>query len=344
MRGALECQEGVNRRNGGWVGSPHPDLGSPRSIARLIGDLAPPSRHDRGARDYLSMHLEGSREVSGSKGGGDVAHVASDRGDRRCVRGPIRVEDDAPTILKVLKDVGRGVLVDAHDHVTACLHGSEGSVGLARARVPPAPARGECEHKGNRRHPFRVRWDHGWLVGAQRWADESLERRVVSRADAVVGVTKPIADDLRERLGVRTELITNGFDPEDNVTADADGLLDPARHSFVHTGRIAAARSAARPLVDALRRLRDDDPDLAERVEVVLAGPLSAEERRLLGEPDLNGLVRAVGSLDRPRALALQRAADTLLVVTEGARRRSVATGKLFEYRTRSLLSFRGPG
>jgi hypothetical protein len=36
--------------------------------------------------------------------------------------------------------------------------------------------------------------------------------------------------------------------------------------------------------------------------------------------------------LDRTRTLRLQRAADSLLVVTEGASRRSVATGKLFEY------------
>ena len=44
-------------------------------------------------------------------------------------------------------------------------------------------------------------------------------------------------------------------------------------------------------------------------------------------------IVRFVGWLERPRALALQRAADTLLVVT-GSRwaAGSVATGKLFEY------------
>ena len=39
-----------------------------------------------------------------------------------------------------------------------------------------------------------------------------------------------------------------------------------------------------------------------------------------------------VGWLERPRALALQRAADSLLVVTEGPSRASVATGKVFEY------------
>src|SRR5437879_3239774 len=75
MRGTLERQERVNRRHRRCVGSPKPDLGSLRAIASLIGDLGPPRRHDRGTRDYLSVHLEGPREVSGSKSRGNVAHV-----------------------------------------------------------------------------------------------------------------------------------------------------------------------------------------------------------------------------------------------------------------------------
>jgi glycosyltransferase involved in cell wall biosynthesis len=169
-----------------------------------------------------------------------------------------------------------------------------------------------------------------WLVGAQGGADAFVERRVAGRADAVVGVTKPIADDLRERLGVRAELITNGFDPEEVPAADADGLLDPQRFSLVHTGRFGAARSTPKPLLDALRRLRHSET--GDTLEVVFAGPLSTDEQGLLAEPGLNSIVRSVGALERPRALALQRAADALLVVTEGVRRRSVATGKLFEY------------
>jgi glycosyltransferase involved in cell wall biosynthesis len=166
-----------------------------------------------------------------------------------------------------------------------------------------------------------------WFVGAQGWLDRSLERRVARGADAVVGVTKPIADDLRARFGVRTELITNGFDPEETAPADADGLLDPERHSLVHTGRMAVALRSPKPLVAALR----SDAELAEKVELVFAGPLSDEERDVLAAPDLEGSVRAVGSLDRSRSLALQRAADSLLVITEG-HRRSVATGKVYEY------------
>ena len=44
MGGTLERQEGVNRCHGRCVGSPNPDLGSPRAIASLIDDLGPPRR------------------------------------------------------------------------------------------------------------------------------------------------------------------------------------------------------------------------------------------------------------------------------------------------------------
>jgi glycosyltransferase involved in cell wall biosynthesis len=95
---------------------------------------------------------------------------------------------------------------------------------------------------------------------------------------------------------------------------------------------MALAGSTPGPLLAGLRELRSAHPKVANRVEVVFAGPLSTQESEALSAPDLRGLVRTVGSLDRPRALALQRSADALIVITEGARRRSVATGKLFEY------------
>jgi glycosyltransferase involved in cell wall biosynthesis len=172
-----------------------------------------------------------------------------------------------------------------------------------------------------------------WPSRAQRRLDAALERKVARRANAVVSVTEPIVADLRERLGANAVLITNGFDPEDVPdVAGIAGLLDPDRHSFVHTGRLEAAGSSAVPLVEALRLLRRGSPEIAGRLEVVLAGPLSAHEQQLLAAPDLDGLVKVVGWLERPRALALQSAADTLLVVTEGASRSSVATGKVFEY------------
>jgi glycosyltransferase involved in cell wall biosynthesis len=148
----------------------------------------------------------------------------------------------------------------------------------------------------------------------------------------VVGVTRPIVEDIRTRLGVEALLITNGFDPDEmQKTTEKDGVLDPRRHSLVHTGRLSLAQTSVQPLLDAVRIVSETEP-VAGKLELVFAGSVTDEERRALSAPELAGTVRFVGWLDRSRALALQRAADTLLVVTEGASRRSVATGKLFEY------------
>ena len=173
-----------------------------------------------------------------------------------------------------------------------------------------------------------------WPLGVQHRIDQALERRVLGRADAVVAVTRPIVEDLQGRLGLDAVLITNGYDPEDEPPEprEPDPLLSHDRHSLVHTGRLTLAGISPQPLLDAIRIVRTEDPDVARRLEVVFAGSMTENEHRLLDAPDLAGTIRLVGWLERPRALALQRAADTLLVITEGARRRSVATGKLFEY------------
>ena len=173
-----------------------------------------------------------------------------------------------------------------------------------------------------------------WPTGLQDAADRTLERAVLARADRVVAVTAPIADDLGERLGRDVRVITNGFDPEE-AERDAvalDGMLTPGRHSLVHTGRAGVSGRSPRSLLDGLAELRARSPETAEQLEVVFAGPTTAEERALLADERLGGLARSVGALDRSHALALQRAADSLLVVAAGASMRSVATNKLFEY------------
>jgi glycosyltransferase involved in cell wall biosynthesis len=167
-----------------------------------------------------------------------------------------------------------------------------------------------------------------WPLRLQQVVDGGVERRVLRRADAVVAVTQPIVEDARARLCVRAELVTNGYDPEDEVGA-APELLSPERHSFVHTGRLSLAGVSVRPLLDAVLLAREE---LADRVELVFAGSVTEEERGMLTAGDLDGIARFAGWLDRPQTIALQRSADTLLVVTAGAARRSVATGKLFEY------------
>jgi glycosyltransferase involved in cell wall biosynthesis len=173
-----------------------------------------------------------------------------------------------------------------------------------------------------------------WPLAVQERIDQGLERRLLAYANAVIGVTEPIVEDLRRRYMIDAELITNGYDPDDDPPEPTgpDPLLNASRFSVVHTGRLALSGVSLQRVLDGVRAARDGDATLATGFEIVFAGSVSAEEQRLLAAPDLAELVHFVGWLERPRVLALQRAADALLVVTEGAGRRSVATGKLFEY------------
>jgi glycosyltransferase involved in cell wall biosynthesis len=173
------------------------------------------------------------------------------------------------------------------------------------------------------RPPFYTAWQHR--------LDERLERTVVRRADAVLAATRPIAEDFSARLGVAAHHVPNGWEPAgaDGPPTPAPGLLEPDRVNLVYTGTLSGGWGRdPRPLLTVLQGL-GDEPEVASRLRLVIAGRLSERERALLDE--LGGpLVRHVGMLDRDGAQALQRAADGLVLIT--SRNPSEATGKLFEY------------
>ena len=170
-------------------------------------------------------------------------------------------------------------------------------------------------------------------TAAQRRLDRRLERRWLAAADVVACVSAPAAEDLRARGIAEPLLIRNGWDPELAATDGhaPTGLLDPARASLVYTGRFGSYGRDPRPLIAALARLARDDPGAAARLELVVAGPLTAEEARLLATDVSPARIVAVGSLERERALALQREADALLLLTQPTRSQLLNI-KLFEY------------
>jgi len=172
-------------------------------------------------------------------------------------------------------------------------------------------------------------------TAAQRRLDERLERRWLGAADAVVCVSRPAADDLRTRLGLQPELIPNGWDPDlvDGAADDsaARRLLDPGRISLVYTGRFGSYGRDPTGLVQALSALANEHPNDAARLELVVAGPLTDDEAELMRSDVAPARIVAAGTLHRPEALVLQRAADALLLLAS-SRRTQLLNFKLFEY------------
>jgi glycosyltransferase involved in cell wall biosynthesis len=178
--------------------------------------------------------------------------------------------------------------------------------------------------------PLRPRFP----TAPQRRLDERLERRVLSAADVVVCVSEPAAADLRRRGIADPVLVRNGADPELLDAADpasVAGLLDPSRVSLVYTGRFGSAGRDPRGLVEGLRRLAGSAPADAARLELIVAGPLTEPERELFESDVEPARIALVGTLARERAVALQRAADCLLLVAHPVRSQ-LANFKLYEY------------
>jgi glycosyltransferase involved in cell wall biosynthesis len=180
--------------------------------------------------------------------------------------------------------------------------------------------------------PLRPRFP----TAAQRRLDERLERSLLGDADAVTVVSRPVAEDLRERVGVESLLVPNAWDPDlapgdDGDSDEAADLLDPARTSLLYTGRFGSYGRDPGPLVRALRDLAAQDPGVAGRLELAIAGPVTDGERRLLGADVFPARITLLGTLPRAEVLRLQRRADALLLLA--ARERSqLANLKLFEY------------
>lgn len=169
-----------------------------------------------------------------------------------------------------------------------------------------------------------------WPTALQRRCDDLLERVTVRAARAVVTVSEPLSGDLRKRHRVAVETIPNGFDPDDAPGDPPPGLVSSDRFTLVHTGGLGHERTLE-PVLEAMATLAGEHSTEGRQLELVAVGQQTEHERELYASPRWSRAVRAPGVLPRTQALAVQRAADLLVLVTSGVRT-GEATGKLFEY------------
>jgi len=167
-----------------------------------------------------------------------------------------------------------------------------------------------------------------------RQAYAAIEAGIAAKAAALVAVSEPLSRYFRDTYGhPRAETAPNGFDPGEDAATLPQAELEPGCFHIVHTGRFALSDAGCdiAPLIGGVRGLLAARPELARTLRLHLLGELSRREEALLAGLAQRGVVRLHGAVDRPRALAFQRRADLLLLVTS-PNRGSVATTKVFEY------------
>lgn len=157
---------------------------------------------------------------------------------------------------------------------------------------------------------------------------KQIEQNIVDSSSYIVTATEPITEYFKSSYSLqKVTTITNGFDIDD--WRGLEKLDLGGKINIVYTGRISYSDRTAtiEPLLIALKKLSNEEK---KRINIYMVGEFSKREKNIFLSSEFNDIFKLVGFVSREEALRYQISADILLLIT-GARK-SVATGKLFEY------------
>lgn len=170
------------------------------------------------------------------------------------------------------------------------------------------------------------------------WIQARMQRRVLRRATSVVATTMRSAESIAET--VRSEnssasicCIYNGYDAADIQPMAHTASRNDAKFRIAYVGTLWNLTSIE-PVVEAIRRLSDSEPKLAERIELLVAGRRTAEQEavldRLIDTPCT--LIRE-GYVTHQKALEIMQSADAqCLLLSDVPEAGRVVPAKTFEY------------
>jgi len=329
------------------VESARGDAGDRTALEDLPQDLAvirTPWIHARGGprQGPAAAHLDGGsgKRSTGSGRGHGRSRAVSDQATRastilrRWLRTYVLVPDEAvgwlpfavPTALSAARDMSVDALYSTSGPPTAHL------VALAVHRATALPWVADFRDPWTavpnavRREIYRSR--------LRLSVDRSLERRVLSAADAVVTVSQAQREIMRALTPRAAQavhrVITNGYEPE---WLSASVQSAPEQFTIVYTGSFYRAGEEPDPLFRVLRGLLASGALQAERLRVVVAGPQHARVAAAAAEYGIDEIVDVRPPLPHSDALSLQRSATVLwLALSPVHGRQGALTAKLFEY------------
>jgi len=164
-----------------------------------------------------------------------------------------------------------------------------------------------------------------------RYLDRKLEKEVIASCSAAVCASYAFIDLLTSDHNDKFTTITNGYDKELMISDKKDNK----KIQIVYTGGITANRYYGM-FFAALSDLIAEDQDLAEKLEIVIAGKIEpdieADLKQLFSDKEQ---FQIVGYLPHQEAMQLMKEADILLIFLEQKEHyEGHIPAKLFEYLT----------
>lgn len=179
---------------------------------------------------------------------------------------------------------------------------------------------------------FRDLWiDHPYYdAPAWRRPIERLhEARALQKVSGIVTVSNIWRTLLADRFGKPTITVLNGYDPDDYSDEPVESGSSADALTIVYTGTLYPGRRDPTPLFQAVARLGER----GRKVQMKFYGADPVLVFSLAKQAGVSAQVEAPAAVAYDRAVALQRAADILLLLRwNDPSEQGIVPGKLFEY------------
>ncbi len=178
-----------------------------------------------------------------------------------------------------------------------------------------------------------------WLPEWRKRLELRSEKRLLREADVIVTVSEPktaYMQRLHPGLKARWETLTNGYDEDIYGHRERVRPVGQGPVEFVYTGRLFKNRRGY-AFAEALGRVYQSDPELAENVRVRILGGVEPDIRarynEILSRYGIAHLYDFAGDISYTAAMEAQINCDYLLLIVDtGETSDGVIPGKLFEY------------
>jgi hypothetical protein len=148
------------------------------------------------------------------------------------------------------------------------------------------------------------------------------EASVGRRADLLVCVSRPLAEQTRRFTAKPVIVVENGFDPEEQASPPAISEAGAAAVraawgpvTLVYTGTLHPEDQDPSPLLRAVGRLVEQDETARDHLRLLFFGDRLVGLGQMIEDQRLERVVRIVGYVDRPTALWAQRRAAALVLI-----------------------------